>query len=89
MFIDRFENILQFSDKGNERIVKYPMNAINDMIIVGDQFDNPLGIFIDENHNRNLLMLVISIIIEFNEKIYQILEKNIQTLLDDSFFHII
>jgi chromosome condensin MukBEF complex kleisin-like MukF subunit len=52
MLIDRFENILQFSDKGNERIAKYPINAINDMIIVGDQFDNPLGICIDENHNR-------------------------------------
>ena len=54
IYVDK-QGTAYISDKGNQRIVKYPLNAITGTIAVDDQFDNPLGIFMDENQNRQSL----------------------------------
>ncbi|CAF1429463.1 unnamed protein product [Adineta steineri] len=95
IYVDK-QGTTYISDKDNQRIVKYPINAINGTIVVdgddGKQLDNPLGIFVDENDNRNHLYVCdtnnhrIQRFMSNSIESITIIGENNHSMFDDSFF---
>ncbi|UJR07186.1 hypothetical protein I4U23_011474 [Adineta vaga] len=98
IYVDK-QGTIYISDKANQRVVKYPISAINGTLLVGDgdgnengQLNNPLGIFVDENHNRKSLYVCdtnnhrIRQYVSNSSEGVSILERDIDSIFDDSFF---
>ena len=84
IYVDK-QGTVYISDKSNNRIVKYPLNAITGIIVADDQLDNPLGIFMDENQNETTLYVCDANNHRIQREGISIIGKGVQTMFDDSF----